>query len=1052
MRCPACQVENSSDNSFCEACGASLMRPCQSCGHPNRASAKFCGNCGAALWASEPRALQQGSPFNLTPTHLAERILASRSDLEGERKQVTVLFADIKGSTELIEGLDAEQAAERLRPALKAMVGAVHRYEGTVNKVQGDGIMALFGAPLAHEDHAVRACYAALALQQAIKTCAEKTLHAHGYEVRARVGLNSGEVIVGAIGNDLSMEYDAIGPTVHLASRMEQLAAPGSVRLTEATYRLAEGMVEATSLGRVPVKGITEPVEVHELIGATVRTRLQAASMRGLTRFIGRDSELLMLRKAAEQATKDKGQIIAVVGEPGVGKSRLLHEFAQAQRGQGWSVLEGRSLSYGRATAWLPVLELLRAYFRLDPRDDQRRIREQITGKTLALDDSLKSLLPALLWLFDLSVEDAAWGSLDAAQRRRRALEAVKVLLLRESEQQPLIVIFEDLHWADAETLALLGALIDGLPAQRLLLLVNYRPEFKHDWSSRTGYAQIRVDPLPTTGAGELVDALLGDSPELMLLKARLVKQARGNPLFIEEIVRALAETGALAGTAGAYRLTHDIAAIEVPATIQAIIAARVDRLAPATKRLLQSAAAIGHDVAHPVLQAVADLPEEPMRRALSDLQAGEFLYETRLFPDLEYAFKHAFTHEVAYAGLLRDRRQELHRRIGEAIEALYPDSHVGLAESLAEHFEKGQDWGKAASHYLCAADKAKDQYAYGRGSELCHRALKCLSHADGREQENRRCHVLLGDLLSLMGELDQANQNYERALALTTVEEARRPIANKLHRLGIVVRDGGSIAYSEHGSAEDLIVVVIPLGYDACLFQPMVEMLCQDFRIVIIDPRGTGNSDPAPWPYRLEQHLEDTRAVIESLRGKRSFGIGISYGGNLLVRLVHSYPQLLDKVVLVGTGLGDLAIGTPFERAEGWGAETMRQLEREGAESVAKSLAYNVLSEPGTEDLAQAIIQYRSRADRDALLNLIDPGPGIEIGPVLGEIKVPTLVAFGTRDCYYSADEFRYLARKIPGALCHAFEGRGHLPYITATSEFCGVIREFVRTGALAQ
>jgi class 3 adenylate cyclase len=425
---------------------------------------------------------------------------------------VTVLFADIKSSTELIEGLDAEQAAQRLQPALRVMMDAVHRYEGTVNKIQGDGIMALFGAPLAHEDHAARACYAALALRQAIKGHAQQTLHAHGYEMQARVGLHSGEVVVGSISNDLSMEYDAVGPTVHLASRMEQLAVPGTIRLTGKTCRLAEGLVDVAPLGLMPVKGIAESVEVFELLGATGRTRLQAAAARGLTQFVGRDGEMQILSRAAEQAIQGTGQVVAVVGEPGVGKSRLLREFAQTCQGQHLLILEGRSLSYGKGTAWLPVIELLRSYFHLEARDDGRRIREQITGKAIALDESLKSLLPALLWLFDVPAEDTGWRSLDAAQRRRRMLEAVKVLLLRESEEQPLIIMLEDLHWADAETLALLSDMIDSLPTRRILLLVSYRPDFSHGWSGKPCYAQIRVDPLTTRGSEELLDALLGSA------------------------------------------------------------------------------------------------------------------------------------------------------------------------------------------------------------------------------------------------------------------------------------------------------------------------------------------------------------------------------------------------------------------------------------------------------------------------------------------------------------------------------------------------------------
>ena len=1042
MRCPACQAENPEEYRFCEACGASLMRSCSRCGHVNRASAKFCGNCGTQLAASAAtRSVQHGAPVTYTPKHLAERILSARSALQGERKQVTVLFADIKGSTGLIEGLDAEQAAQRLEPALRAMMDAVHRFEGTVNKVQGDGIMALFGAPLAHEDHAVRACYAALAMQQAIKKYSEETLQAHGFEMQARVGLHSGDVLVRAISNDLSMDYDAIGPTVHLANRMEQLAIPGTVRLTVDTLHLAEGFVEVKSLGAVPIKGINELVEVCELTGtAAVRTRLEAAAARGLTQFVGRNNELQTLRRAEERARQGQGQVVALVGEPGVGKSRLFHEFTHSPRFQGSLILEGRSVSYGKATAWLPVIELLKSYFRIEARDDVQSIREKVTGKVLALHESLKSMLPAFLSLFDLSVEGVAWRVLDPAQRRRRTLDAVKTLLLRESEEQFLVVMFEDLHWADGETVELLGGLIDSLPTRRILLLLNYRPEFHHDWGSRGCYAQVRVDALPTESAAELLDALLGSGPELLPLKRVLTDKAKGNPLFIEESIRALVEAGMLAGQTGAYRPTRDIDAIEVPATVQAIIAARIDRLPPETKLLLQSAAVIGHDVLYDVLQAIADMPEDQVRRELSDLQAAEFLCETRLFPDLEYAFKHAFTLEVAYSGVLRHRRRELHRRVGEAIERVYPDRHVAFAESLADHFEKGEVWPKAALHYFRAADKAKNQWAYDRGAGSCRAALVCLEHTTELKDEKRRILVTLGDLLSLTGDLDQANESYERALALTEDDAGRRFIDNKRHRPGCAIRDGGRIAYYEHGSGDDVLVLISPLAYDTTAFQPLVETLCQEFQIVQIFPRGTGPSDPAPYPYRFENHVEDARSVVRSLGSDRVTGIGTSRGGTLLVRLACTDQTLLKKIVLIGTGLGDTTID--------WCLKVNEILDRQGIDAVATELVRGIITEPGTEDLANATIHRLSLIRRDTWRNFLDPGEDVKIAHLLTEVNVPTLVIHGTDDRAVSFEQGRYIASRIPDAQLCAFEGKGHLPIYTATHEFCDVLRQFVRTG----
>src|SRR5262245_55321054 len=404
------------------------------------------------------------TPLVYTPPYLAEKILTSRSALEGERKQVTVLFADLKGSTELIRDLDPEAAQRLLDPALEHMMDAVHRYEGTVNQVLGDGIMALFGAPVAHEDHAVRACYAALAMQAAMRHYAEEVRRTHGLALQMRVGLNAGEVVVRAIGNDLHMDYSAVGQTTHLAARMEQLATPGSVLLTAATLRLVEGLVQVNALGPVPVKGLTEPVEVFELVGAsTIRRRLQASAARGLTRFVGRQQELAVLQQALERAGTGHGQVVAVVGEAAVGKSRLVYEFVHSHHTPGWLVLESASVSYGKATPYFLVIDLLKRYSHVEEHDDTRTIRAKVTGQVLTLDPALQDAVPALLSLLDAVPEDSPFLQLDPPQRRQRTLDAFKRVFLRESQEQALLLVFEDLHWIDSETQVLLNSLIESL-------------------------------------------------------------------------------------------------------------------------------------------------------------------------------------------------------------------------------------------------------------------------------------------------------------------------------------------------------------------------------------------------------------------------------------------------------------------------------------------------------------------------------------------------------------------------------------------------------------
>ena len=732
MRCPHCDADIPDGTKFCIECGTSLRSRCPQCGADARPRAKFCGECGTPLTAQSPAppAPPPPAPLRYTPGYLAEKILTSRSALEGERKQVTVFFADLKGSMELLADRDPEDARQLLDPVLERMMDAVHHYEGTVNQVMGDGIMALFGAPMAHEDHAVRACYAALAMQAALRRYSDEVRRTHGLAVHVRVGLNSGEVVVRAIDNDLHMDYSAIGQTVHLAARMEQLAMPGSILLTPATLRLVEGLVQVNALGPIPVKGLTEPVEVFELVGAsTAHRRLQAGVARGLTRFVGRETEITVLAQALVRAGAGHGQVVATVGEAGVGKSRLLYEFVHSHRTQGWRVLEAASVSYGKATPYFPVVELLKRYVDVEDGDEPRTVRANVTGHLLTLDDALQEAIPALLGLLNALPADSPFLSVDPPQRRQRTLAALKRVLLRESQVQPLLLVFEDLHWIDAETQALLDSLVESLPMAKLLLLVNYRPEYQHGWGHKTYYTQLRLDPLPPASANELLQALLGDAPSLAPLTPLLIERTEGNPFFLEESVRTLLETAVLVGEPGAYRLAQTLPTIQVPATVQAVLTARIDRLPSTEKRLLQTAAVIGTDVPLPLLQTIADLPEAALHRGLAHLQAAEFLYETRLFPDHEYTFKHALTHEVAYGSLLHERRRTLHACIVEALEAIAGERVSEQVERLAQHALRGEVWDKALAYSRQSGEKAMARSAHREAVGSFEQALGVLVH-----------------------------------------------------------------------------------------------------------------------------------------------------------------------------------------------------------------------------------------------------------------------------------------------------------------------------------
>jgi class 3 adenylate cyclase/tetratricopeptide (TPR) repeat protein len=719
-----------------------------------------------------------------TPAQFAER---TKSVLEGERKHVTVLFADMKGSTELLADRDPEEARSLLDPVLVRMMDAVHRYDGTVNQVMGDGVMALFGAPLAHEDHAVRACYAALRMQESVKQYGEEVRRREGIFPQIRVGLNSGEVVVRSIGSDLRMDYTAVGQTTHLAARMEQAAAPGSTLITAATWRLAEGQVEVTPLGSLTVRGLGEPVEAYELNGATPgRSRFQALASRGLTTFIGRTAEIERLNAALEQVRAGTGQIVAVVGEPGIGKSRVVWEFAHSSRTGNCLILEGGSASYDRAVSFLPIVEILKCYFHIEPRDDKRAVREKVIGKVLSLDRVLEPSLPAFLALLDVPIDGDRWVQLEPTERRESTIEAVRRLLLLESRIQPLLLVVEDLHWIDSDSQVVLDTLADSLPRERLMLLFSHRHEYQHEWVGTAAYTRIDLEPLGRANAEGLLSALLGADPELDELKRVLIARTEGNPFFLEESVRTLVETNVLAGERGRYRLIEPVYAISVPATVHAVLAARIDRLADNEKRLLQSAAVIGHDVPFPLLQAMVECDDSELRQALAHLQAAEFLYERTLFPDVEYTFKHALTHEVTYGTLLRRQRRELHARIVEIIERQHAAELAEHSERLATHALRGELWDKATKYLRERAIRAASRGAYAEGLTSFEEALRALAHMPESRDTKIQSIDLRLESRTVLAPLGRYGQilNYMRE-----AESLAKQIGDK-RRLGLVLAD----------------------------------------------------------------------------------------------------------------------------------------------------------------------------------------------------------------------------------------------------------------------
>ncbi|WP_028222568.1 adenylate/guanylate cyclase domain-containing protein [Paraburkholderia oxyphila] len=786
MRCTHCGFENPADANFCQECGAGLPPACPACGRVSSPGAKFCAGCGAPMAAAAIRGAAQSAsssvPIQYTPRHLVERILAEQATMEtrgstvGERKTITALFADMAGSTALIRDLDPEDAQRLIDPVIALMMEAVHHYEGYVAKSLGDGILALFGAPLAHEDHAQRAVYAALRMQEAMRHHSDRVRLEFGIALQIRVGIHTGEVVVRSIRkDDLHADYDPVGHTVHIASRMESTATPATTLVSESTHKLTEGYFEFKALGTTRVKGLEDPLLVYEVVGpGPLRTRLQVAAHRGLARFVGRAAELAGLESAWGRARAGHGQIVGVVGEAGVGKSRLFLEFkARAQPGSSALVLETFSVSHGKAFAYLPLIELLKNYFQITPRDVERTCREKVVGKVLTLDRTLEELLPYVLYLFGIEEQGSALLAMDPQIRRERTFDAITRLLVRESVNQPVQVLFDDLQWLDRETEAFLNALIERVPNAGILLLLNFRPEYRPGWRQNSDYTQLRLDPLGQVESEALLITLLGEDTSLARLKRLILDKTDGNPFFMEEVVQTLVEESVLLGEPGRYRIEVAPDTFQIPTTVKGVLAARVDRLEPAEKALLQTLAVIGTEFTWSLVRQVAGQPEDRLRYLLAKLQASDFIYERPAFPEVEYAFKHSLTQEVAGQALLSEQRGALHERTAQAIEVLYRQQLDSHCSDLAHHYSLSGNIPKAVEYLHSAGSQALERSAHLEAIPHLNTALELLKRLpDTPERANQELalRITLGPaLIAAKGYASpEVEASFSRALALS--------------------------------------------------------------------------------------------------------------------------------------------------------------------------------------------------------------------------------------------------------------------------------------------
>jgi class 3 adenylate cyclase/tetratricopeptide (TPR) repeat protein len=707
--------------------------------------------------------------------------------LDGERKTVTALFADIKGSMELIEDLDPEEARAIVDPALKLMIEAVQHFGGYIVQSTGDGIFALFGAPVAHEDHPQRALFAALRMQDEIRRYGDG-MRARGHApIQVRIGANTGEVVVRSLRTGVGhSEYTPIGHSTSLAARLQAIATPGSTVISGYTRVFVEGYFQLKALGPTRIKGVSEAVELFEVTGlGPLRTRLQRAAGRGLTRFIGREREMEELRHAAELAKDGHGQLVTVMAEPGVGKSRLFHEFKIIEGGAGgasmagrdacptnWMVLVAFSVSHGKDSAYLPVIEMLHSYFGIDANDDGRRRREKVNDRIVTLNPALEDIRPYLFGLLGLAEGDDPLAQMDSQVKKRRTMEAIKRILLHESINQPLMVIFEDLHWIDEQTQELLNLLADSLATVRILLLVNYRPEYRHDWGNKTYYTQLRLDPLGRDTAQEMLGVLLGRNAELSPLKSLIIDRTEGNPFFMEEIVQGMLEEGILLRNGG-IKLTQPMNAIRIPATVQAMLAARIDRLAPQDRDLLQTLAVLGKEFSLSQLKAVVTNSDSELDRRLAILQSAEFIYEQPVANDIEYTFKHALTQEVAYNSILIERRKLLHEHAAQVLESMYSEQLEDHLCELVRHYSRSNNIEKAVEYLARAGQQAMQRSAHAEAVSNLTGAidlLQRLPHTAERLQQELALQLTVGPahiVLSGWGS-PQAERAYARVRELS--------------------------------------------------------------------------------------------------------------------------------------------------------------------------------------------------------------------------------------------------------------------------------------------
>jgi class 3 adenylate cyclase/tetratricopeptide (TPR) repeat protein len=749
MECPKCQFENRNEAIFCLKCGEKLEIKCLQCGNSLPPEALFCDKCGHNLIIpSEPAPKELSFDEKIEkiqkylPKGLTDKILSQRDKIEGERKQVTVVFCDLEGFTPLVEKFRPEEAYSIMDQIYEILIHKVHDYEGTVNEMTGDGIIALFGAPIALEDAPQRAIRSAYAIHREMTRFNEKIKQEkEGIPpLKMRIGIHSGPVVVGTLGNDLRVEFKAVGDTVNLASRMENLAEPGATYVTEETFKLTEGLFRYESLGEMEVKGKKETVKTYRVIGpSNRRTRFDVSAERGLTPFIGRERELELLLDGFERAKAGRGQAFSIIGEAGVGKSRVSYEFRKRAENEDVTFLEGKCLSYSQGVAYHPIIDLYKSNFDIGEGAEDHQLKSKVKRGLKQLDIDETSTLPYLLEL--LSVKDSGYDQLplSPAGKKDRMIETMIRIPLKGSEIRPLIMVIEDLHWIDKSSEEVLKYLLESISGARILLIFTYRPEFVHTWGGKSYHNQLNLNRLSNRESLTMVNHLLGTEDIASELENLILEKTEGIPFFIEEFIKSLKDLRVIERKDNRYHLTKDIQDLVIPSTIHDVIMARVDSLPEGAKEVLQAGSVIEREFSYELIKRVTGTPELELLSHLSVLKDSELLYERGILPQSTHIFKHALTRKVIYDSILSKRKKQLHEEIGNAIEDLYKENVTEHYEVLAEHFIEAENYEKGAEYSRFTERKAEKTGSLNDTIPYAKKRIACLERLPKTEDVEKK-------------------------------------------------------------------------------------------------------------------------------------------------------------------------------------------------------------------------------------------------------------------------------------------------------------------------